>query len=98
MMNETNRKNLILYAIAYLTIIDYMILLSILMYAFDRFDSLIYITSVFGSGALISIVSSTFVIRKFKSEERSFQKTIFSLAICHMPVIIGLVLSLLEVI
>jgi hypothetical protein len=95
-MNETNRKNLILYAIAYLTIIDYMILLSILMYAFDRFDSLIYITSVFGSGALISIVSSTFVIRKYKSEERSFQKTIFSLAICHMPVIIVFAVSLWE--
>ena len=97
-MDETKRKNLILYTVAYLTIIDYMILLSILMYAYDRLDTLIYITSVFGSGALISIVSSTFVIRKFKLEEFDFPKAIIYLAICHMPVIIGLVLSLLEVI
>lgn len=97
-MDETKRKNLILYTVAYLTIIDYMILLSILMYAYDRLDTLIYITSVFGSGALISIVSSTFVIRKFKLEEFVFPKAIIYLAICHMPVIIGLVLSLLEVI
>lgn len=97
-MDETKRKNLILYAIAYLTIIDYMILLILLMYAFDRFDTLIYITSVFGSGALISIVSSTFVIRKFKLEAFDFPKAIIYLAICHMPVIIGLVLSLLELI
>ena len=97
-MDETKRKNLILYTVAYLTIIDYMILLSILMYAYDRFDTLIYITSVFGSGALISIVSSIFVIRKFKLEEFVFPKAISYLAICHMPVIIGLVLSLLELI
>jgi hypothetical protein len=68
------------------------------MYAFDRFDVLIYITSVFGSGALISIVSSTFVIRKFKLEEFDFPNAIIYLAICHMPVIIGFFLSLLEVI
>ena len=97
-MDETKRKNMILYTVAYLTIIDYMILLSILMYAYDRLDTLIYITSVFGSGALISIVSSTFVIRKFKLEAFDFPKAIIYLAICHMPVIIGLVLSLLEVI
>ncbi len=95
-MDESKRKNVILYAVAYLTIIDYMILLSILMYAYDRLDTLIYITSVFGSGALISMITSTFVIRKYKSEERSFQKTIFSLAICHMPVIIVFAVSLWE--
>ena len=98
MMDESKRKNLILYTEAYLTIIDYMILLIILMYAYNRFDKLIYITSVFGSGALISMITSTFVIRKFKLEAFDFPKAIIYLAICHMPVIIGLVLSLLEVI
>lgn len=98
MMDETKRKNLILYAMAYLTIIEYAILLSILMYTFDRFDTLIYITSVFGSGALISMITSTFVIRKYKLEAFDFPKAIIYLAICHMPVIIGFFLSLLEVI
>ena len=98
MMDESKRKNLILYTVAYLTIIDYMILLIILMYAYNRFDKLIYITSVFGSGALISMITSTFVIRKFKLEAFDFPKSIIYLAICHMPVIIGLILSLLEVI
>ncbi len=88
-MDETKRKNLILYTVAYLTIIDYMILLIILMYAYNRFDKLIYITSVFGSGALISMITSTFVIRKFKLEAFDFPKAIIYLAICHMPVIIG---------
>ncbi|HPG42481.1 MAG TPA: hypothetical protein PLJ98_01620 [Acholeplasmataceae bacterium] len=97
-MDESKRKNVILYAVAYLTIIDYMILLIILMYAYDRLDTLIYTTSVFGSGALISIITSTFVIRKYKLEEFDFPKAIIYLAICHMPVIIGLILSLLEVI
>ena len=97
-MDETKRKNLILYTVAYLTIIDYMILLIILMYAYNRFDKLIYITSVFGSGALISMITSTFVIRKFKLEAFDFPKAIIYLAICHMPVIIGFFLSLLEVI
>ena len=98
MMDESKRKNLILYTEAYLTIIDYMILLIILMYAYNRFDKLIYITSVFGSGALISMITSTFVIRKFKLEAFDFPKAIIYLAICHMPVIIGFFLSLLEVI
>lgn len=97
-MDESKRKSVILYAVAYLTIIDYMILLSILMYAYDRLDTLIYTTSVFGSGALISMITSTFVIRKFKLEAFDFPKAIIYLAICHMPVIIGLVLSLLELI
>lgn len=97
-MDESKRKNVILYAVAYLTIIDYMILLIILMYAYDRLDTLIYTTSVFGSGALISMITSTFVIRKYKLEEFDFPKAIIYLAICHMPVIIGLILSLLEVI
>jgi hypothetical protein len=97
-MDESKRKSVILYAVVYLTIIDYMILLSILMYAYDRLDTLIYTTSVFGSGALISMITSTFVIRKFKLEAFDYPKAIIYLAICHMPVIIGLVLSLLELI
>lgn len=88
-------EKIILYAMSYLTVFNYVILLSILAYTQTNFTDYTGLALRFSIGALISIVSSIIIIRNHVEQKQILKITMIKLAIAHLPTIIGVGLSLL---
>lgn len=93
-MSMALRQKIVMFSLAYLTIIQYALILGVLMYAMDRFDILQSVIFIFGSTSLVSIVISIITTRAYHQEEIPFVKVFLRLAAAHIPAISGFVISL----
>ncbi|AUD62185.1 hypothetical protein BK010_00680 [Tenericutes bacterium MO-XQ] len=89
------RKNesLIFYAVAYMTIFNYGLILTLIALSRTTFTDYTGLVLRFGIGAIISIFFSILIIRSHRYLKKDFTSTLIKLAIAHVPTVIGLVLS-----
>lgn len=89
------RKNerLIFYAVAYMTVFNYALILTLIAFNRDTFTDYTGLVLRFGIGALISIFFSILIIRNHRYLKKEFTSTLIKLSIAHIPVLIGLALS-----
>jgi hypothetical protein len=88
-------QKLVMISASYVTIFWYAIILLLLISMQDNFTRTNDVIIGFGIGAIISVVSSTFIIRKALENQINFSYTLVKLAIAHIPAIIGLVYAYL---
>lgn len=94
-MEPSEKTKKFLYnAIAYVTIIHYVIILSALIFTRDVEAFLREMLIIFAIGVSISIVSSTLVMRHATENQSPLNQTLIKLAICHVPAVISFILSL----
>jgi len=89
------RKNesLIFYAVAYMTIFNYGLILTLIALSRTTFTDYTDLVLRFGIGAVISIFFSILIIRSHRYLKKDFTSTLIKLAIAHVPTLIGLALS-----
>ena len=89
------RKNesLIFYAVAYITVFNYAIILALIALSRTTFTDYTGLVLRFGIGAVISIFFSILIIRNHRYLKKDFTSTLIKLAIAHVPTLIGLALS-----
>jgi hypothetical protein len=89
------RKNesLIFYAVAYMTVFNYALILALIAFNRDTFTDYTGLVLRFGIGAVISIFFSILIIRNHRYLKKDFTSTLIKLAIAHVPTLIGLALS-----
>jgi len=86
-------ERLIFYAVAYMTVFNYTLILVILAFNKTSFTDYTGLILRFGVGALLSIFFSILIIRNHKYFKKDFTSTLIKLAIAHVPTLIGLVLG-----
>lgn len=86
-------QRLIFYAVAYMTIINYALVLALIAYYTDTFSNYTGLVLRFGIGAFLSIFFSILIIRDHKYSKKDFTSTLIKLTIAHVPALIGLALS-----
>lgn len=88
-------QKLVMISVSYITIFCYAIILVFLVSLQDNFTRTNDIIIGFGIGAIISIVSSTFIIKNALENQKIFSYTLIKLAIAHIPTVLGLIYAYL---
>ncbi|QVK16897.1 hypothetical protein KHQ81_08260 [Mycoplasmatota bacterium] len=93
MNTELIQKKILFYSAAYMTNVNYLIIL-ILLSVYIEVDKDLYLTlTLWGVPALISILSSYFIIRKNILNNLSREHGILRITIAHVPSLLGLIVA-----
>ena len=93
-MNVATNQKIIMYTVAFFTIINYIIILIVLVNSTESFEHVESIFLIFGIGAFISILSSTIIIRHQLENNPPFQYTLIKLSVAHVPVMSAFFLTI----
>jgi hypothetical protein len=96
-MKNNFQHNLVMYAIAYMTLINYGIIVLFLLYELGTIQNQIHILLIYLAGAVVSAITSSFVIQKAKQNLIDIKKAIIFLALCHMPALATLVVAMIMI-
>jgi hypothetical protein len=89
------RQKIVMISLAYVSIVQYALILGILMYAMNRFDIVNEVMLIFGIASIISIIISIIIMRTYQQDDVPFVKILLRLASAHIPAITGFVIALL---